>query len=216
VLRKGIKFSGLILDLSMPTRRLVMDGRSSGPITARSFMLGVHVADAAVALATRSEFAFPAPVDRIEFSGDGFLVGLVPQPVAAGLDPKEPVEISATLFGIAYVATPLPAPPSALEVVTLGDPARTARAGAPDANRGFEASWLPPLAIDATGRDSVPAVAAPAMLRKLTRPPAPTSPPVTVPQGPRFTVLRTVRRAVTARVLGPPRTRRAARRRSDP
>lgn len=149
VLRKGIKFSGLIVDLSVPTRRLVIDGSSSTALVARGSLLGVPVADVAVALSTRSEFVFPSLVDRVEFRGDGFLVGLVPQPVAAGLDPKEPVEISATLFGIAYVATPSPAPPSALEVVTLGDPARTARTGAPDANRGFEASWLPPLAIDA-------------------------------------------------------------------
>ena len=150
VLRKGIKFTQLILDLSVPTRRLVIDGASSGAIAARGFMLGAHVADVSVGLSPRSEFDFAAPVDRIVLSGDGFLVGLVPQPLTAGLDPKEPVEISATLLGIAYVATASPPPPTALEVVTLGDPARTARVGAPDANRGFEASWLPSLAIDAT------------------------------------------------------------------
>ena len=149
VLRKGIKFTQLILDLSVPTRRLVIDGASSGVIVARGLLLGAHVADISVALSRRAVFEFASPVDRIELDGAGFLVGLVPQPLPAGLDPEEPVEISATLHGIAYVATAPPPPPTALEVVTLGDPARTARTGAPDANRGFEASWLPPLAIDA-------------------------------------------------------------------
>lgn len=150
VLRKGIKFTNLFLDLPVPTRRLVVDGSSSNPVTARGFMLGAHVGDVAVVLSTRSAFDFPAPVDRIELDGEGFLVGLVPQPLAAALDPKEPVEISATFFGVAYVATPSPPPPDALQVVTIGDPSRTARVGAPDANRGFEVSWRPPLAIDAT------------------------------------------------------------------
>lgn len=148
-LRKGIVFKRLFLDLSVPTRRLVIDGRSAGPLLARGFMLGAPVADLTLPLSQRSTLEFPAPVDRIELDGEGFLVGLVPQPLATGLDPKKPVEISATLHGIAYVPTPAPPPPSALGVLTLGDPARTARIGAPDANRGFEASWLPPLAVDA-------------------------------------------------------------------
>lgn len=156
-LRKGIRFKHLFLDLSVPTRRLVVDGRSSVALLARGFMLGAHVADLTLALSERSTLEFPAPVDRVELDGEGFLVGLVPQPLAAGLDPKTPVEISATLNDIAYVPTPAPPPPSALEVLPLGDPVRTARIGAPDANRGFEASWLPPLAVDAALRDWWPA-----------------------------------------------------------
>lgn len=286
VLRKGFKFGQLTLDLAVPTRRIVIDGLSAGPIMARGFMLGAHVADVAVGLSLRAEFDFGAPVDRVLLKGEGFLVGLVPQPLDASLDPREPVEISQCLYGIAYVPTAPPPPPSALEVVTLGDPARTARIGAPDSNRGFEASWLPPAdlaaalspwwpvdagalmptsiaryaierkigngafaprkdtdglhlgtrlvqtvsdtpawgfdvlrafpvmgtvgepldervraievfereqleygdsatwrvrSLDPTGRESAPVVAAPVMLRKLTRPPAPTSPPNALP-----------------------------------
>ncbi len=149
VLRKGITFTELTLDLAVPTQRLVLDGASAGAITARAFLLGVPVAARALPLSQRSEFDFGVLVDRVILSGPGFLVGVVPQPIAAGLDPKEPVEISQTLHGIAYVPTPPPPPPSALEVVSLGDPARTARIGAPDSNRGFEASWLPPPDLDA-------------------------------------------------------------------
>ena len=143
-LRKLIPFKRLRLSLPTPTTRLVVDGRSNGPLDIVGLRAILPVANLSVTLGQRTLLEFAAPVDEVILKGDGALVGLVAAPLAPGLDPKEPVEITAAVYGVVFAPGAPPPPPTAIDVDNLGSATRAARRGQRDDHLGFEIAWDPP------------------------------------------------------------------------
>lgn len=148
-IRKGVFFENwLRLTLPEATSRVVVDGTSDGPIKVTGSIAGDEVASVVVTFSERTEIDLGIPVDEIYLDGKGFLVAVVARPIAAGLDPFEPVDVSAVVLGVEFTSTPDPGPAENLSVINLGDSGRVERNKAPDFNKGFEVSWEPPAKIN--------------------------------------------------------------------
>jgi len=144
-LRKFVRFKRLRISLPTPRTRLVVDGAATGTVEALGVRGGLPVATLSVILGPRTLLEFATPVDEVLFKGDGgVLAGLVATPLAAGLDPKEPVEISAAVYGVVFAPGVPPPPPTGIDVDNLGSAARAVRRAQRDDNLGFEITWDPP------------------------------------------------------------------------
>ncbi len=147
-LRKLIRFKRLRISLPAPTPRVVLDGRSDAPLDILGRRSGLPVGSLSAVLEERTVLDFGTPVDEVVVKGDGALAGLVALPLASGLDPKEPVEIAAAVYGVVFAPGAPPPPPTALDVENLGSAARAARRGQRDDSLGFEIAWDPPATAD--------------------------------------------------------------------
>ncbi|MDP5218556.1 hypothetical protein Q5Y75_15110 [Ruegeria sp. 2205SS24-7] len=145
---KGIRCDGLWLFLPEPTDRIAMDGFSDGALELTGMVSHAPVTTIVEPLNGRTVFDFGTPVQQILVKGPGFFSGFMPRPLAPGLDPKEPVEISEFIRGIRFQATAPPDPPTDIEAINLGSALRTARRQQRDDTIGFEVSWMPPLRMD--------------------------------------------------------------------
>ncbi len=145
---KGIQSERIRLFLPHLTERIVLDGRSDGVLDLIGIAGGVDVATLTEPLSGRTVFDFGTPVDEVIVKGLIFATGFIPEPLAPGFDPKEPVEISETVFGVAYVPTAPPDPPTDVAAENLGSAIRAARRGQRDDTIGFEVTWIPPLRLD--------------------------------------------------------------------
>jgi hypothetical protein len=147
--RKGIHFQEWVhLVLPSSTDRIVVAGSSDSPVEFVGFDGGVGVASVPALLEERTEVDFGTPVNSVRIESAGFLASVVADPIPAGLDPFELVEVSDVVLGVRFATTPPPNAPLDVSVVNLGDALRTSRTGTPDFNRGFEVSWEPPPKID--------------------------------------------------------------------
>ncbi|WP_293676428.1 hypothetical protein [uncultured Phenylobacterium sp.] len=143
--RKLIRFKRLRIGLPSPRRRLVLDGASNGLLDVIGLRAGLPIAALSLGLEERTLLEFGAPVDEVLLKGDGgALVGLVADPLAPGLDPKEPVEISAAVYGVVYQPGAPPPAPVSIDVDNLGSAARAARRAQRDDHLGLEIAWEPP------------------------------------------------------------------------
>ena len=147
-LRKLIRFKQLVLDLPAPTDSIVIDGRSSGPADIIGLRGGAVVATLTEPLSRRTVLDFATPVDEVVVKADGALAGIVTSPLAAGLDPKEPVEITAEVYGVVFAPGSPPLPPTGIAVDNLASSLRAARRGQRDDQLGFEIAWDPPPNLD--------------------------------------------------------------------
>lgn len=147
--RKGVHFKEWVhLVLPSSTDRIIVTGSSNSPVELIGFDGAVDVASVPALLEERTEVDFGTPVDSVRIEGGGFLTSVVADPIPAGLDPFELVEVSDVVLGVRFATTPPPKAPPAVDAVNLGDALRTSRTGTPDFNRGFEVSWEPPPKID--------------------------------------------------------------------
>lgn len=146
---KGINFDFLRLALARSTSRIVIDGRSDAALNIEGIKDHAPAATFSQQLSGRTVIDFGTPVDDVVLRGRGFLEAFVADPLAAGLDPKEPVEVSAAVYGVAYVPTAQPDPPQGVQVQNLGSATRTASQGHQDANSGFEITWDAPARLSA-------------------------------------------------------------------
>lgn len=147
-LRKLIRFKQLVIDLSALTDRVLLDGRSSGPADIVGLRAGAVVATLSVPLGPRTVLDFATPVDEVLVKADGALAGIVPAPLAAGLDPKEPVEITTEIYGVVFAPGSPPPPPTGIAVDNLASVLRAARRSQRDDQLGFEIAWDPPPSLD--------------------------------------------------------------------
>ncbi|WP_036260399.1 hypothetical protein [Methylocapsa aurea] len=147
-LRKLIRFKRIRASLPTPTTRVVLDGRSEGPLDILGLRSSLPVASLSAALGQRTLVEFSTPVDEIILKGDGALAGLVARPLGPGLDPKEPVEITAAVYGLVFAPGAPPPPPTGIDVENLGSSARASRRGQRDDHLGFEIAWDPPSTAD--------------------------------------------------------------------
>jgi hypothetical protein len=145
-LRKLIRFKRLRITLPAPATRLLLDG--DGAVDVQGVRGGLPLASLSVSLGPRTLLEFATPVDEVVLKGDGVLAGLVAAPLAAGQDPKAPVEISAAIYGVVFAPGASPLPPTRIDVDNLGSAARAARRGQRDDHLGFEIAWDPPSIAD--------------------------------------------------------------------
>ena len=150
---KGIRCDEFRLILPVPTTRIAMDGKSDGALELLGLMNLVPVATIVEPLNGRTVFDFGSPVNEVIVKGSGFFTGFMPRPLAPGLDPEEPVEVSETIKRIRFQPTAPPDPPTNVEAINLGSALRNARRQQRDDTIGFEVSWLPPLRLDSAVLD---------------------------------------------------------------
>ncbi len=143
-LRKLIAFEQLRLILPDAVSRIVIDGESGGPRDIIGFVAGIPVVNLNEPLTERTEIDFGTPVSEVLIKGPGSFAGLVTQPIAAGLDPREPIEIEQTIHGVVFQPTSPPMPPTDVAADNLGSAARAGRRGQRDDQQGFEISWQAP------------------------------------------------------------------------
>ncbi len=145
---KGIECDRISLRLPHPTTRIALAGRSDGPLDIVGIAGFLPVATLSATVRARTVLDFGAPVTEVLLKGPMFITAFIPEPLAAGLDPDEPVEVSEVLRGIAYVPTSPPDPPTDVTAENLSNAARAARRGKRDDTIGFEVTWMPPLRLD--------------------------------------------------------------------
>lgn len=147
-LQKGIRCKQLRLLLPHSSERIALDGNSDGLLNLVGFEGGVEVTTLTEPLSGRTLFVFGTFVDEVIIEGSFFVTGFMPNPLAPGLDPKELVEVSETVLGVAFVPTAPPDPPTDVKVENLGSAIRAVRRGQRDDTVGFEITWVPPLRLD--------------------------------------------------------------------
>jgi hypothetical protein len=147
-LRKLVRFKRLVVDLPEQTERILLDGKSSGPADIVGLRGGAVVATLSLSLDFRTVLNFGTAVDEVLIKGDCALAGIVLQPLAPGLDPKEPVEITSEIYGVVFAPGSPPPPPTAIEVDNLASALRATRRGQRDDQLGFEITWDPPSNLD--------------------------------------------------------------------
>ena len=147
-IRKGFDAGRLSLYLDVPTERLILDTLPGSTLTAKGYRYGLPVGAASAPTGPRALLDFGTPVDVVIVEGSMAVAGIVPLPLDPALDPRDPVEVSQTIYDIAYVPTAGPDTPSTIGVINLADPARTAARGVHDSNRGFAIDWAAPPSID--------------------------------------------------------------------
>ena len=147
---KGIRSDGFWLYLPEPTERIAMDGRSDGALELTGMLALATVSTVVEPLNGRTVFEFGTPVQQILVRGPGFFAAFMSRPLAPGLDPKEPVEVSEVIRGVRFQPTAPPDPPSDVAALNLGSALRNARRQQRDDTIGFEVSWLPPQRVDAS------------------------------------------------------------------
>ena len=145
---KGINVDRIHLILPQSTTRIALEGRSDGPLDLVGFSGFLPVATLTEPLAGRTVFDFGTPVKEVIIKGRAFITAFMPEPLAPGVDPAEPVEISEIVRGIRFIPTSPPDPPTDVAAVNLGSAVRAARRGQRDDTVGFEVSWMPPLRLD--------------------------------------------------------------------
>lgn len=146
---KGIRFDKLQLVLGKPADRIAIRGKSISPVTIRAYSRLGEVANFNVTITRRTVLDFGADAERIVIIGSGFFAGVIPEPIADTLDPKEPVPIEEFVYDVRFEATSRPARPSSIVVDNLGSASRAARRQQRDDTIGFEITWMPPLSMDA-------------------------------------------------------------------
>ncbi|MGV3708053.1 MAG: hypothetical protein ACO1Q7_04370 [Gemmatimonas sp.] len=154
--RKGFKTRRLVVLPDTPTPSLIVESLPGATFQARGTRFGLPIGEVSGATSNRTRIDFGAPVDRIVIEGLDVVMGIVPKPLDAAMDPDEKVEISQTIFGVQYVPTAGPLTPGSITVQNLSDPARTAVRGVLDTNRGFEIAWEAPPAIPAVALPHFP------------------------------------------------------------
>ncbi len=159
-IRKGFETARLIVRLDMPTTRFVLDLVPGGTVDAKAYRYGALVGSASAAASERTEFDFGALADLVIVVGSLGVAGIVPVPLAAALNPDEPVPVTQTIYDVRYGNTPTPQAPESIDVISLSDPTRTAARSVQDTNRGFAIDWPAPSSVEPTAVPYLPRSAA--------------------------------------------------------
>ena len=147
----------LRVELPSPVLRIALDVDPGHKLSYTAQSTGALIGPAPVSFAgavparSHAVLDFTAPVDTIEFAGDGIFYGLRTGADPAA-DPDEVLIVTEEILGVVYEPTPGPLPPTSVTAENLQVPPAAAPASRhpPPRPLGFRVSWLPPSA-GATG-----------------------------------------------------------------